>query len=41
MIHLETERLCFLLQETVDDAYKEDADGSPIMIMSRVYKLTF
>ena len=27
MIRLEAERLSFLLQETVDDAYKEDADG--------------
>ena len=34
------ERLGFQLIETVDDAYKEDADGNPIMIRSRVYKLT-
>ena len=34
------ERLGFELIETVDDAYKEDADGNPIMIRSRVYKLT-
>ena len=34
------ERLGFQLIETVDDAYKEDADGNPIMIKSRVYKLT-
>ena len=34
------ERLGFQLVETVDDAYKEDADGNPIMIRSRVYKLT-
>lgn len=35
------ERLGFKLLETVDDAYKEDADGNPIMIRSRVYKLNF
>ena len=34
------ERLGFQLVETVDDAYKEDADGNPILIRSRVYKLT-
>lgn len=34
------ERLGFQLIETVDDAYKEDADGKPIMIRSIVYKLT-
>ena len=34
------ERLGFQLVETVDDAYKEDAGGNPIMIRSRVYKLT-
>lgn len=34
------ERLGFQLIKTVDDAYKEDADGNPIMIRSRVYKLT-
>jgi RimJ/RimL family protein N-acetyltransferase len=34
------ERLGFQLIETVDDSYKEDADGNPIMIRSRVYKLT-
>ena len=34
------ERLGFQLIETVDDAYKEDPDGNPIMIKSRVYKLT-
>ena len=30
----------FRLFETVDDAYKEDADGNPIMIRSRVYQQT-
>ena len=34
------ERLGFRLIETVDDSYKEDADGNPIMIRSKVYKLT-
>ncbi len=34
------ERLGFKLIETVDDAYKEDADGNPIMIRSKEYKLT-
>ena len=34
------ERLGFELIETVDDAYKEDADGNPIMIRSKEYKLT-
>ena len=34
------ERLGFELMEIVDDAYKEDADGNPIMIRSKVYKLT-
>jgi RimJ/RimL family protein N-acetyltransferase len=34
------ERLGFELIETVDDAYKEGADGNPIMIRSKVYKLT-
>lgn len=34
------ERLGFQLIETVDDAYKKDADGNPIMIRSKVYKLT-
>ena len=34
------ERLGFRWMETVDDAYKEDAEGKPIMIRSRVYKLT-
>jgi ribosomal-protein-alanine N-acetyltransferase len=34
------ERLGFRLMDIVDDAYKEDADGNPIMIRSKEYKLT-
>ncbi len=34
------ERLGFTLLETVDDAYKEDADGQPVRIRSRIYKRT-
>ena len=34
------ERLGFQLIEIVDDACKEDADGNPIMIRSKEYKLT-
>ena len=34
------ERLGFQLMEIVDDACKEDADGNPIMIRSKEYKLT-
>ena len=34
------ERLGFQLIKIVDDACKEDADGNPIMIRSKEYKLT-
>ena len=34
------ERLGFRLMQIVDDAYKEDADGNPIMIRSKEYLLT-
>ena len=34
------EGLGFALVKTVDDAYKEDADGKPIMIRVQIYKLT-
>jgi len=34
------ERLGFELIEIVDDAYKEDADGKPVMIRSKVYRMT-
>ncbi len=33
------ERLGFRLMDIVDDAYKEDADGNPLMIRSKEYKL--
>lgn len=37
MMKLQTERL--ILRNYTMDAYKEDADGNPVMIRSRVYRL--
>ena len=34
------ERLGFQLVKTVDHAYKEDADGNPVMRRAGVYRLT-